>query len=329
MGVPLNGQALIERLGPDASALRGRLMPDSPMDRVTWFRTGGPAELLFQPADEDDLADFFTMLPADVPVTIVGIGSNLLVRDGGIEGVVVRLSAKGFGQAKTISPTAIEAGAMTPDKTVAAVALEAGIGGFHFYHGIPGSIGGALRMNAGANGVETVNRVVTVHGINRAGEKVTISNAGMGYTYRHSDAPEDIVFTRAVFEGEPAEKAEIRRLMDEVQHHRETVQPIREKTGGSTFKNPRGPQGEQLSAWKEIDAAGCRGLMIGGAQMSPMHCNFMINTGSATGYDLEHLGETVRARVLENSGIRLEWEIKRLGRFQPGKAVEPFLSQLL
>ena len=324
-----NGQALIDRLGPDAANLRGRLIPNAPMDRVTWFRTGGPAELMFQPADEDDLAAFFRLLPQDVPVTIVGIGSNLLVRDGGIPGVVVRLSAKGFGSAEAVSDTDIVAGAMTPDKHVAAVAFEAGIGGFHFYHGIPGSLGGALRMNAGANGVETVNRVVEVHGVTRTGEKVTLTNADMGYSYRHSDAPEGIVFTRAVLRGEPDDRDAIRARMDEVQNHRETVQPIREKTGGSTFKNPRGPNGEQLSAWKEIDKAGCRGMLIGGAQMSPMHCNFMINTGSATGYDLETLGETVRARVLENSGVRLDWEIKRLGLFLPDATVEPFMGRML
>ena len=259
-----------------------------------------------------------------MPLTIVGIGSNLLVRDGGIAGFVVRLSAKGFGTAEQVSPTRIRAGAATPDKRVAAVALEAGIGGFHFYHGIPGAIGGALRMNAGANGVETRERVVEVRALDRQGNLHVLANADMGYAYRHSSAPADLIFTSAVFEGYPEDKAAIKAAMDAVQHHRETVQPIREKTGGSTFKNPEG-----TSAWKEIDKAGCRGLMVGGAQMSPMHCNFMINTGSATGYDLEYLGETVRARVLENSGIKLHWEIKRIGSFRPGREVQEFLGQLL
>ncbi len=286
------------------------------MDKITWFRAGGLAEALFQPADEDDLATFLKAVPEDVPVTVVGIGSNLLVREGGIPGFVVRLSAKGFGEAEVISPTRIRAGAATPDKRVAALALEAGIGGFHFYHGIPGAIGGALRMNAGANGVETRERVVEVRALDRKGNVHVLSNADMGYSYRHSSAPADLIFTSAVFEGFAEDKAAIKTAMDAVQHHRETVQPIREKTGGSTFKNPEG-----TSAWKEIDKAGCRGLMIGGAQMSPMHCNFMINTGNATGYDLEYLGETVRARVLENSGIRLQWEIKRIGRFKPGHEV--------
>lgn len=318
------GAALLGRLGDRLSGLRGRLTADAAMDKITWFRAGGTADVLFQPADEADLAAFLKAVPADVPLTIVGIGSNLLVREAGIRGIVVRLSAKGFGEAEAIAPSRIRAGASTPDKRVAQVALDAGIGGFHFYHGIPGSIGGALRMNAGANGVETRERVVEVRALDRHGELHVLDNAAMGYSYRHASAPAGLIFTSAVFEGYDADRAEIRRAMDEVQHHRETVQPIREKTGGSTFKNPPG-----TSAWKEIDKAGCRGLMIGGAQISPMHCNFMINTGNATGYDLEFLGETVRARVLETSGIRLEWEIKRIGAFRPGHEVQPYLGQLL
>jgi UDP-N-acetylmuramate dehydrogenase len=318
------GQALIERLGDRLSGLRGRITPDAEMDKITWFRAGGLADALFQPADEDDLAAFLKAVPPDVPVMVVGVGSNLLVRDGGLRGFVVRLSAKGFGEAKAVSGTRIVAGAAAPDKRVAALALEAGIGGFHFYHGIPGAIGGALRMNAGANGTETCERVVEVRALDRQGNVVTLTNAQMGYSYRKSTAPADLIFTQATLEGVPQDRDEIRAAMDAVQHHRETVQPIREKTGGSTFKNPPG-----TSAWKEIDKAGCRGLMIGGAQMSPMHCNFMINTGTATGYDLELLGETVRARVLETSGIKLEWEIKRLGEFRPGKAVDEFLGRML
>jgi UDP-N-acetylmuramate dehydrogenase len=320
----IRGEALVERLGDRLSGVRGKIMPNAEMEKITWFRAGGLAEALFQPADEEDLAAFLKAVPADVPVTVVGIGSNLLVREDGIPGFVVRLSAKGFGEAEVIDPTRVRAGAATPDKRVAALALEAGIGGFHFYHGIPGAIGGAMRMNAGANGVETRERVVEVRALDRKGNLHVLSNADMGYSYRHSSAPADLIFTSAVLEGYAEDRETIRRLMDEVQHHRETVQPIREKTGGSTFKNPPG-----TSAWKEIDKAGCRGLMIGGAQMSPMHCNFMINTGNATGYDLEYLGETVRARVLEASGIRLEWEIKRLGRFKTGHEVQEFLGQLL
>jgi UDP-N-acetylmuramate dehydrogenase len=318
------GEALLAKLGDRLSGLRGRMTPDAGMEKITWFRAGGPADALYQPADEDDLAAFLKAVPAEIPVMAVGIGSNLLVREGGIRGFVVRLSAKGFGDAEAISQTAIRAGAAAPDKRIAAVALEAGIGGFHFYHGIPGGLGGALRMNAGANGVETRERVVEVRALDRNGELHVLKNADMGYAYRHSSAPRDLIFTSAVLEGFPEDRDAIKAAMDEVQHHRETVQPIREKTGGSTFKNPPG-----TSAWKEIDKAGGRGLMIGGAQMSPMHCNFMINTGSATGYDLEFLGETVRARVLEHSGIRLEWEIKRLGEFKPGRAIDEFLGRML
>jgi UDP-N-acetylmuramate dehydrogenase len=320
----IRGEALLASLGDRLAGIRGRITPNSEMEKITWFRAGGLAEALFQPTDEDDLAAFLKAVPEDVPLTTVGIGSNLLVREGGIPGFVIRLSAKGFGDAEVISPTRIRAGAATPDKRVAALAHEAGIGGFHFYHGIPGAIGGALRMNAGANGTETRERVVEVRALDRKGEVHTLSNADMGYSYRHSSAPDDLIFTSAVFEGFPEAKESIKAAMDAVQHHRETVQPIREKTGGSTFKNPEG-----TSAWKEIDKAGCRGLMIGGAQMSPMHCNFMINTGNATGYDLEYLGETVRARVLEHSGIRLQWEIKRIGEFKPGHEVDEFLGRLL
>ncbi len=321
----VDGKALLARLEPDLPAVRGRLKADAPMSQITWFRTGGPAELLFQPADDDDLATFLAALPQDVPVMVVGVGSNLLVRDGGIKGVVVRLAAKGFGQIEIDDDCVIRAGAAVPDKRLAVAAREAGIGGFHHYFGIPGSVGGALRMNAGANGVETRERVVEVRAVDRQGGKHTLTNADMGYAYRHSSAAPGLIFTRAVFRGYPEDKAVIGALMDEVQHHRETVQPIKEKTGGSTFKNPEG-----TSAWKEVDKAGCRGLLIGGAQMSPMHCNFMINTGGATSHDLELLGETVRTRVLDASGIRLEWEIKRIGEFADEEdPVQPFLGRLL
>lgn len=318
------GETLLASLGDRLAGLRGRITPNAEMDKITWFRAGGLADALFQPADEADLAAFLKVVPPEVPLTMVGIGSNLLVRDGGIPGFVIRLSAKGFGEAEVLSPTRIRAGAAIPDKRLAAVAYEAGIGGFHFYHGIPGAIGGALRMNAGANGVETRERVVEVRALDRKGELHTLSNADMGYAYRHSSVPADFIFTAAIFEGFAEDKDAIKAAMDAVQHHRETVQPIREKTGGSTFKNPDGH-----SAWKVIDEAGCRGLMVGGAQMSPMHCNFMINTGFATGYELENLGETVRARVLEHSGIRLQWEIKRIGNFRPDQTVQEFLGQML
>lgn len=318
-----SGETLLQQLGSRLDGLRGRVSPDMGMDKITWFRAGGPAQALFQPADEEDLAQFLRAVPEEIPLMVVGIGSNLLVRDGGIPGFVIRLSAKGFGEVTQVSDTRLRAGAAIPDKRVAAAALEAGLGGFHFYHGIPGGIGGALRMNAGANGVETCQRVVEVRALDRQGNLHVLSNEEMGYAYRHSSAAADLIFTSVLFEGVPTDRAEIQQAMDEVQNHRETVQPVREKTGGSTFKNPEG-----TSAWKEIDKAGCRGLRVGGAQMSEMHCNFMINTGDATGHDLETLGETVRARVFKNSGIRLHWEIKRLGLFKDGQSVEPFLGQV-
>lgn len=315
---------LVADLGDKLDVIRGRITEQSTMSQITWFRTGGPAAVLFQPADEDDLAIFLALLPQEVDVMPIGVGSNLMIRDGGLNAVVIRLSAKGFGQAEKISDTKLEAGAICPDKRVAAKALEAGIGGLHFYHGIPGAIGGALRMNAGANGFETKDSLLEVHAVDRQGKKHVLSNADMQYSYRHSGAPQDLIFTKAIFEGPQTDRAEIQKVMDDVQYHRETSQPIKEKTGGSTFKNPEGH-----SAWKVIDDAGCRGLTIGGAQMSPMHCNFMINTGNASSYDLEKLGETVRQKVLLHSGIHLEWEIKRLGQFQPGQTVDEYMGQML
>ncbi|PWL17001.1 UDP-N-acetylenolpyruvoylglucosamine reductase [Falsochrobactrum shanghaiense] len=318
-----SGEALLGKLDGRLSKLRGRLMPDAGMDKITWFRAGGPAQVLFQPADEEDLAAFLQAVPEEFPVMVVGIGSNLLVRDGGIPGFVVRLSAKGFGEVGQVSDRQLRAGAAAPDKRLAAAALDAGLAGFHFYHGIPGGIGGALRMNAGANGVETRERVVEVRALDRKGNLHVLSNADMGYAYRHSSAAPGLIFTSALFEGDPGDREEIRQAMDEVQNHRETVQPVRERTGGSTFKNPEGS-----SAWKEIDKAGGRGLRVGGAQMSELHCNFMINTDAATGHDLETLGETIRVKVYDNSGIRLQWEIKRLGLFREGGQVEEFLGKV-
>jgi UDP-N-acetylmuramate dehydrogenase len=308
----------ISRLG-DLSGIRGRITPNAPLAPFTWFRVGGPAEFLFQPADEDDLALFLEKLDPDVPVNVFGVGSNLLVRDGGVRGVVIRLSARGFGQAERNDGSRVRAGTALPDKRLAAFALEAGLGGFAFFHGIPGTIGGAIRMNAGANGVETRERLIEAVGVDRRGRRRTFSNGDMGFTYRHSAAPDDIIFTSALFEGAPAERAAIQAEMDAVEHHRETAQPIREKTGGSTFTNPPGRK-----AWQLIDAAGFRGFRLGGAMVSEMHCNFLINTGTATAYDLELLGETVRARVLDTSGVRLEWEIKMLGQWAGSAEVMPF-----
>jgi UDP-N-acetylmuramate dehydrogenase len=287
--------------------LRGRLLANQSLAELTWFRVGGPAQLLFTPADEDDLGYFLANLPHELAVTVVGVGSNLIVRDGGLPGVVIRLSPRGFGETGTDGDI-VSAGAAALDKRVAETAAAANIGGLEFFFGIPGTIGGALRMNAGANGAETKDILVEASGIGRDGKKHTFGNAEMKFAYRNSGVDLSIIFTAARFRGRIAAPDAIRARMDEVQSHRETAQPIREKTGGSTFKNP-----PDHSAWKLIDAAGCRGLRVGGAQVSELHCNFLINTGAATGHDIETLGETVRTRVKQNSGIELHWEIKRIG----------------
>src|SRR3954449_9120406 len=287
--------------------LRGRLLANQSLAELTWFRVGGPAQVLFTPADEDDLAYFLAHLPGEIPVHVIGVGSNLIVRDGGIEGVVIRLAPGAFGEASA-SGDVVAAGTAALDKRVAEVAASANIGGLEFYFGIPGTIGGALRMNAGANGGETRDVLIEARGVGRDGTKHIFTNADMKFAYRNSGVDGAVIFTSARFRGRIAAPEAIRARMAEVQNHRETAQPIREKTGGSTFKNPPG-----RSAWKLIDAAGCRGLRVGGAQVSEMHCNFLINTGDATGHDIETLGESVRARVKENSGIELQWEIKRIG----------------
>lgn len=287
--------------------LRGRLLGNEALAPLTWFRVGGPAQVLFTPADEDDLAYFLARLPAEIAVCPIGVGSNLIVRDGGLPGVVIRLSPRGFGTV-TAEGDSVRAGAAALDRRVAEAAAAASIAGLEFYFGIPGSIGGALRMNAGANGGETKDVMVEARGVTRQGEIRHFSNAQMGFSYRHCGVDEGVIFTQALFRGRLAEPEIIRARMAQVQTHRETAQPIREKTGGSTFKNPPGH-----SAWKLIDAAGLRGFRIGGAQVSQMHCNFLINTGDATGADIEALGETVRARVKAQSGIDLHWEIKRIG----------------
>jgi len=267
---------------------------------------------MFQPNDEADLVAFLQLIPQDVPLFVMGIGSNLLVRDGGFDGVVIRLSQKGFGKIESVGDNCLEVGAAASDKSIAAAALAAGLGGFHFFHGIPGGLGGALKMNAGANGLEVAERVREVHALDRQGKRHILSQADMGFSYRSNAADDELIFISSRLEGTIAPRDEIALAMQQVQHHRETVQPVREKTGGSTFRNP-----PNTSAWKVIDAAGCRGLKLGGAQMSPQHCNFMINLNHATAYDLECLGETVRARVLDHSGIDLHWEIKRIGHFAP------------
>lgn len=287
--------------------LRGRLLANESLAPLTWFRVGGPAQILFTPADEEDFAYFLRCAPLELAITVIGVGSNLIVRDGGVEGIVIRLSPRSFGQVD-MREDRIVAGAAALDKRVAETAAAANLSGLEFYFGIPGTIGGALRMNAGANGGETKDVLVEARGLTRDGEIKTFSNADMQFSYRGNGVDPTVTFTQATYRGKPAAPEIIRARMAEVQQHRATAQPIREKTGGSTFKNPPGH-----SAWKLIDAAGCRGLTVGGAMVSSMHCNFLINTGSATAQDIEHLGETVRARVLAHSGVDLHWEIKRIG----------------
>jgi UDP-N-acetylmuramate dehydrogenase len=286
--------------------LRGRLIANQPLGEFTWFRVGGPAQALFMPEDENDLAYALANLPNEVPVTVIGAGSNLIVRDGGVEGLVIRLG-RGFNDIASDDNHRVTAGTAVLDVMVARAAQKAGIAGLAFLSGIPGTIGGALRMNGGAYGGETKDILVEVRGVDRAGNIRTFSNDDMGFSYRHCSAPEDVIFTTAVFQGRAGSADEIAAEMAAIKEKREASQP-RNRTGGSTFKNPPGK-----NAWKVIDEAGCRGLKIGDAQVSELHCNFLINLGHATAADIETLGETVRERVRAHSGIVLEWEIKRIG----------------
>jgi UDP-N-acetylmuramate dehydrogenase len=288
------------------SALRGRLLANQSLAELTWFRVGGLAEILFMPEDENDLAYVLAQLPSAMPVTVIGLGSNLIVRDGGVPGIVIRLG-RGFGEI-AIDGQRVRVGAAVPDVKVARAAQEAGIAGLSFMRGIPGAVGGALRMNGGAYGRETKDALIEARAVDRQGHIHVLRNGDMGYAYRHCGAPADYIFTQAVFEGERGDPAVIAAEMDKITESREATQPIKSRTGGSTFKNPPGRK-----AWQLIDAAGCRGLRIGGAQVSEMHCNFLINLGAATAADIETLGETVRRRVKENSGVELEWEIERIG----------------
>jgi len=304
----VNGAALVTKLTASLPDLCGRLTAEAPLKDYTWFRVGGPAEVLYSPADEADLAYVLKHLPADVPVTMIGLGSNLLVRDGGIEGVVIRLG-RGFGEIKIEDGCRLRAGTAVPDVKVARAAADAGISGLSFYRGIPGCVGGALRMNGGAHGTETCEVVVEARAVDREGNIHVLPVADLHYRYRHCGAPEDLIFTEALFRGEAGEPDKILAEMDEIAAYREEVQPIKSRTGGSTFKNPPGKK-----SWQLIDAAGCRGLTVGDAKVSELHCNFLINEGKATAAEIEELGETVRARVKETSGVELEWEIKRLGK---------------
>jgi UDP-N-acetylmuramate dehydrogenase len=286
--------------------LRGRLLGNEPLAPLTWFRVGGAAQALFMPEDESDLAYLLANLSAEIPVTVIGLGSNLIVRDGGVPGVVIRLG-RGFNEIAA-EENRVRAGTAAPDLRVAKAAQEAGIAGLAFLRGIPGAIGGALRMNGGAYGAETKDVLIEARGIDRAGTVRTYTNADMGFTYRHCGVPDDVIFTEALLAGTPGDPATIAAEMDEITSKRETTQPVKSRTGGSTFKNPPGHK-----AWQLIDAAGCRGLVVGDAQVSELHCNFLINRGSASAADIESLGEEVRRRVKEQSGIALEWEIRRIG----------------
>jgi UDP-N-acetylmuramate dehydrogenase len=298
---------LVPELKARLPNLRGRLMSNQPLAELTWFRVGGPAQVLFVPEDEADLAYVLAQLPVDIPVTVVGLGSNLIVRDGGVPGMVIRLG-RGFGEVKVEDGARIRAGTAVPDVKVSRAAQEAGLAGLAFFRGIPGAVGGALRMNGGAYGRETKDALIEARGVDRQGRLHVLSNGDMHYTYRHCGAPDDIIFTQALFQGTPGDPAAIAAEMDKITESREATQPIKSRTGGSTFKNP-----PDRKAWQLIDAAGCRGLKVGDAQVSEMHCNFLINLGGASAADIETLGETVRKRVRENSGIELEWEIKRIG----------------
>ncbi len=286
--------------------LRGRLLANQPLGEFTWFRVGGAAQAFFMPQDENDLAYFLRNLPADIPVTAIGAGSNLIVRDGGVPGVVIRLG-RGFNEVKIEDDHRVTAGAAILDALVARAARDAGIAGLAFFSGIPGAIGGALRMNGGAYGGETKDVLVEARGLDRQGNVRTFSNAEMGFSYRHCGVADDVIFTGSVFQGRAGDVAQINAEMDAIKNKREASQP-RNRTGGSTFKNPPGHK-----SWELIDAAGCRGLTVGGAQVSPLHCNFLINLGHASARDIETLGETVRERVKTHSGVELEWEIKRIG----------------
>ncbi len=291
-------------------AVRGKILKDEPLGPFTWFRVGGPADLIFLPEDEDDLAAFLKGLPPDVPVTVLGVGSNTLVRDGGVDGVVIRLG-KGFAKVEPRGESRIYAGAAALDATVAREAAKAGIAGLEFYRGVPGAIGGALVMNAGCYGSETKDVLVEAYALTRSGERITLSNAELEYSYRKSAraAAQQLIFLGALYQGTPDDPAAVEARMAEITARREQTQPIREKTGGSTFKNPPGH-----SSWKLVDEAGWRGKPFGGAMFSPLHSNFLINTGEATAADLEGLGEAVRADVKAKFGVELDWEIKRIGK---------------
>lgn len=297
---------LIERLPP----VRGRLVESAPLAHLTWFRVGGPAEVLFRPADEADLAQFLAAKPEDVPVTVIGVASNLLIRDGGVAGVVIRLGRE-FAHV-AVEGNRLIAGAGALDGNVALTAAHAGLGGLEFLSGIPGTIGGAFRTNAGAYGTELKDVLESAIALDAAGGRLALTPETLDLSYRHSGAPADWIFLAAVLKATPDEPGQIAARIQAIQARREASQPVRARTGGSTFANPPGHR-----AWELVDVAGCRGLVRGGAMVSTLHTNFLINRGEATAADLEGLGEEVRRRVFETSGVTLEWEIKRIGRPLP------------
>ncbi len=299
----IDGHQLLKKLPP----VRGRLEANAPLADLTWFRVGGPAEVLFAPADEADLADFLKNTPRSIPVYPIGVGSNMLVRDGGVPGVVIRLG-RGFGDVTVEDGTRVRTGAAVPDMRVARVAADHGIDGLTFLRGIPGTIGGALRMNGGAYGGETKDVLIEARAVDREGNIHVLGNADMKFSYRHCGAPDGLVFTQALLQGKPGIAADIMAAMDRITESREATQPIKSRTGGSTFKNP-----PDNKSWQLIDKAGMRGFAIGPARVSDLHCNFLINEGGATAAQLEELGESVRRKVKETSGIDLDWEIKRIG----------------
>jgi UDP-N-acetylmuramate dehydrogenase len=313
---------LLPSLQPWVSDVRGQLIPNQSLAEMTTLRVGGPAQLFFRPADEADLAFFLKHLPREIKVTVVGLGSNLLIRDGGLDGVVIRLPAKGFGEIEILDGHRVRVGTAVPDVKVATAAAEAGIDGLWFYRGIPGGIGGALYMNAGCYKTETRDRMVELRAITREGETITLSNADMGYRYRKSNGPRGAVFVSATYQGFPGDAATILEEMRTVTGRRESTQPTRAKTAGSTFKNPEGH-----SSWKLIDEAGGRGFTFGRAQMSEMHSNFLINMGEADAFEVETVGESIRQKVRDKHGIELRWEVRRIGHFVPEREVREFMDR--